>query len=74
MVQRVYQLLFKDIQDLFSFEKVTLGSHSVRKYTSIHVRGCGIIKDKKNIVGNGRVEEEFQIVDFLRTYEHNRVE
>ena len=47
MVHRVYLLLFKDRQDLFSFVKGPLGSHSVRKY----VRGCGITKDKKDYRG-----------------------
>ena len=47
----MYWYLFKDRQDLFSFEKGSLGSHSVRKYASTHVRGCGITKDKKDYHG-----------------------
>ena len=56
MVQRVYRYLFKDRQDLFSFEKGPLGSHSVRKYASTHVSGCGITKYEKDYCGqwNGR--------------------
>ena len=53
MVQSVYQLFFKDMQYLFSFEKGPLRSHIVRKYTSTHMR---------ETVGNGRVEKEYQIV------------
>ena len=56
MVQRVYRLLFKDRQDLFSLAKGPLGSHSVRKYAPTHMRGCSITKDEKDYCGqwNGR--------------------
>ena len=48
MVQKVYRRLFQEMQDMFSFEKGPLGSHSIRKFAATHVRACGITKDEKD--------------------------
>ena len=45
-----------------------LGTHSVRKMASTHVRRSGALKDERDICGRGKERREFQMYMMMWSY------
>jgi len=71
MVQKLFKEVFTSDGFIAEFKKdkgaMLLGSHSIRKYVSTHVRKCGVTKDEKEIrgrwKGRGRVSDVYDDVE-----------